>query len=318
MLELRFIENDKVVDIFEIKKGVGWQFCMLFDKKEEHAQMASFKDGKFVCKNKWISFRALDDANTIYEVKLSAIEKGEIRFGSSYNIPLNSGTPLKEFENEDGKIDMQAFLKYWNQSGKMLISRHSWEWEGETSYTETLEMEVDRSHDILRFYVSVTYQAQEEQPKENSLYRRTGREIKTMTLDGAITFEFMKYTFMEVMKNVTKYCERNNLTISVRREDYMMAGHCIDIPYTIVETERFKIAFEFEVVNMVYIKKCIMDDTYYMDASGSSYNIGTIVREIHKESASGNYLSDDYYGATDICKRVYSEDDEYIFGCWFL
>ena len=159
---------------------------MLDGDFKEYGQTAYFKDGEFVVKNDWISFKALDDCNTIYEVKLSAAEAGEIQFGVPFDVPLFQDSPLREFENEDRKIDMPAFLKNLVQPGKIKICEHVREWKGETAYTETLEMDIDRDSDILRFWITVTYRPKSEESPQESILRERDSRIKTMTLDGFV------------------------------------------------------------------------------------------------------------------------------------
>ena len=274
MLEL-FFGNVSIFSDFKIQAGVGWQFCLLAGHFENRGLEAYFKDGEFVVTSDRINFRALDDWNTICELKLSEVEKGAIQFGVPNRKPLFPGSPLRGYEKEDKEIDMAAFLNDWDQKEKITICERRVESERKESYTEMVQMEVDRKNDILRFYVTITYQPEDvESPQEEDSYKARGSRIKTMTLDGEVTFDFADCSFMKTMKKIVDYCERKNLNISVRRRDYMLPGHCIDIPHTVITTDDFEIIFEFESVSMVYVAKSIMDGTYYTDTAGGKYNIG--------------------------------------------
>ena len=315
MLEIIYFEKDKREEYIEMSKGVSWKFCTLSGSYRDSEPEAYFKDGVFVITNKWLTFRAFDDTNTVYEVSLRAVEEGRINFKVAYWKHLDQGSPLKKFEKENREIDMVSFLKT-NPTERITICERKVEPEKEEPYTEALQIEIDRSSDVLRFYLTVTYQFPAlANVRKVMSYRKEENRIKIMTLDDEVTFDFENHAFMEVMKKIMSYCKKRDLQISVRRVDYMMPGHCIDIPNTVIKTDYFEIAFEGETVRMVHITKDIMDSTYYTDTLGGEYNIGNIVEEIHNETARGSYLLD--HGAQNICKRVYAEDDEYIFGCWF-
>ena len=159
MLEISF-PNVGVFRRFELRKGVEWQFCELSRCFEEDSLKASFENGVFMVINEWITFRAFDDKNTTYEVKLSAVEEGEIKFWIPDKKSLFHYDPLKNFEKEHREIDMSAFIKSRNPSEKITICENVEEKFVRNPYTETLVMEIDRSSNILRFYVTVTYQSQ--------------------------------------------------------------------------------------------------------------------------------------------------------------
>ena len=316
MLEIIYIRDDKLEENIEISKGVDWKFCVLSGRYRDSEPRVGFRDGVFVVTNKWLTFKAFDDTNTIYEVKLSALEEGKIRFEVPYRKPLHQGSPLKAFENENREIDMAAFIKT-NPANRITICERAVEPESEEPYTETLQMEMDTNRDVLRFYLTVTYRSPAlANVREIMSYRKETCRIKFLTLDNEIMFDFENHAFMEVMKKILDYCEKRELPISIRCVNYMLPGHCIDIPNTVIKTANFEIAFEFGTVKMVHITKDIMNGTCYTDTTGGEYNIGTIVEEIREETEGGRYLEN--HGAENICKRVYAEDEEYIFGCWFL
>jgi len=315
MLEIDF-SCEGVHRRFEIKHGVGWSFCVLSNCFEEYGQDAYFRDGVFVVENDWITFRALDDRNTVYEVKLSAVKEGKIRFWVPNKKSLVFCGPLGDFEKENGEIDIAAFLKSKNQPEKITICKNDVEPERKNPYMETLEMEIDRSNDVLRFYLTVTDRAQYvESSPENISGKETGSRIKTMTLDKEITFDFCNHSFMEIMRKIFNYCDRKNVKISVSCRDYMIPGHCIDIPHTVITSESFEILFLMENVRVVYVAESIMDNSYYTDTAGGEYNIGNIVRETRKKTKGHSFITD--YGASNIWKMVYPEEDEYLFGCGF-
>ena len=316
MLKLIYFRDDELEENIEISEGVDWKFCVLSGCYRDSEPEACFVDGTFVVTNKWLTFRAFDDTHTRYEVSLRAVEEGRIRFEVPYRKPLDQGSPLKAFENENKEIDMVAFIKT-NPEDRITICERVVEPEREEPYTETLQMEIDRSADILRFYLTVTYRTPElANVREIMSYRKEKCRIKDLTLDNEITFDFENHTFMEVMKKILDYCKKRELQMSIRCVNYMLPGHCVDIPNTVIKTANFEIAFEFGAVKMVHITKDIMNGTCYTDTTGGEYNIGTIVEEIREETDGGSYL--DNHGAENICKRVYAEDEEYIFGCWFL
>lgn len=315
MLEMKFT-NVGVVGDFEIKRGVGWKFCELLWRFEKYGYEAYFKDGVFVVINEWITFRALDDRNTIYEVKLSAVEEGKIQFRSTYNKLLLHGGPLEEFEKEDRELDIAAFLKNKNQPGKIMIGESLVKPLDEAPYTETLVMEIDRTSDILRFYLTVTYQPHHVETSSRGRFDwKTDSRIKTLTLDNEVTFDFYNEPFMKVMKQIAAYCERKNVTFTISYREYMLPGHCIEIPHTVIESEDFEIVFEFEEVREVSIAKSIMDSSYYTDSLGDAYNIGDIVRENQREKEGVTYITG--YGASNMLKWVFPEDRTYCFCCGF-
>lgn len=315
MLKIHIVDVGVVGEI-EIKKGVGWKFCQLSRRFKDYGHEAYFKDGVFVVANEWITFRALDDRNTIYEVQLSAVEAGKIRFGGSGKNPLFHGGPLGDFEKEDREIDIAAFLKNNNQPGKIAICEHEVTWPDDEPYTETLQMEIDRSSDILRFYLTVTYRPDYvESSSRGSFDWKTDSRIETMTLDEEVTFDFCNEPFMEVMKKVMAYCERKNIKLSVSCVEYMLPGHCVDIPHTVVSSESFEIVFEYENVREVSVAENIMNSTYYTDSLGDKYYIGDIVREIPQETKYRKFVKG--YGAANMLKCVLPEEDTYVFYCGF-
>ena len=207
MLEILFPKKRGCRECLEMKKGVSWQFCCF--PKEVRGYDAYFNDGEFVVTNELVTFRALDDNNTIYEVKLSALEEGKIRFEVPYRKPLHQGSPLKAFENENREIDMAAFIKT-NPTNRITICERVVEPESEEPYTETLQMEIDTNRDILRFYLTVTYRTPAlANVREIMSYWKETCRIKFMTLDNEITFDFENNAFMEVMKKILDYCEKN-------------------------------------------------------------------------------------------------------------
>lgn len=208
MLELCFL-NAGVGRRFEMRKGVEWQFCELSRCFEDDSLKAFFENGVFMVTNEWITFRAFDDRNTIYEVKLSAVEEGEIQFWIPDKKSLFHYEPLKDFEKENREIDMSAFIKSRNPSEKITICENVEEKFVRNPYTETLVMEIDRSSNVLRFYVTVTYQSQYgKKMRGSSFLKETDSRLKTMTLDEEVTFDFNDDSFMEVMKKITNYCEK--------------------------------------------------------------------------------------------------------------
>lgn len=308
--ELKFIRS------FEIGHVADWQFCLMAECFKDCGQEVYVKEGEFVVKNKWITFRAFDDRNTMYEVKLSMVEKGLVQFLGFRDEPLFSYGPLQEFEKENGKIEMADFLKDKNKLEKIRIYEKLTEYSDSCPYTETLFMEMDRNRDILRFYLTVAYRTQSgEDTSECMSPKNIKSRIKTMTLDEELTVEFKKKSFMEVIKKIEQYCERKKLPLSFRYTTYILPGHCIDIPYTIVTSENFEISFEFGEVSGVKVAKSIMDSTFYTDTLGDEYNVGTIVREIRKETQESAYVRD--RGAENILKQVYEEESKYIFSCWY-
>lgn len=302
--------------VVEIEKGVDWQFCLLSDCFKDCSQEAYMKDGVFVVTNRWLTFRAFDDEHTVYEVKLSAVEEGLLRFFSSRNTFEPQYGPLQEFENAHGEIELADFLKDKNNLEKIMIYEKLVKYPDSRPYPEKLFVEMDRSNDILRFYVDVIYQNQvEDDTSECHFLKSIKSRIKTMTLDDEVTFEFEEHSFMKIMKKIECYCERKNLSLAFSRKDFMLPGHCIDIPNTVVTSENFEIMFEYGKVGMVYVAKSIMEGSSYTDTLGDEYNIGTIVQEIRKETEGHTFVTD--HGAEDICKMVYEEDSKYIFGYWF-
>ncbi|MBQ7955746.1 MAG: hypothetical protein IJ282_08335 [Lachnospiraceae bacterium] len=259
----------------EIEKGVGWKFCELSWRFRNYAFDAYFKDGEFVITSEWITFRALDDRNTIYEVKLSAVEEGKI------NIYEDAVKTMKK-----------------------------------KPYTETIQREIDRSSDILRFYLTVTYEpGYVEKSRRGSFPWKTDSCVRTMTLDKEVTFDFCNDPFMKVMKKIMDYCERKNEKLSVSLREYMLPGHCVDIPHTVVGSENFEIVFEFENVREVYVGENIMNSSYYTDSLGDEYYIGNIVREMQKKTQRHTYMTG--YGASNMWKIVFPENSIYIFSCGF-
>ena len=315
MLEID-ITDVVVAGGFKIGKGVGWKFCELSWRFDKYGQEAYFEDGVFVVTNEWITFRASDDRNTIYEVKLSAVEEGKIRFRASDKKPLFHDGPLGDFEKEDREIDIAAFLKNNDQPGKIMICEKEVAWPDEEPYTQTLRMEVDRSSDILRFYLTVTYRPDYKENSSGGNFNwKTDSRINTMTLDKKVTFDFCNEPFMNVMKKVIDYCERKNVKLSFSCRDYMLPGHCIDIPQTVVSSERFEIVFDFEYVREVCVAKNIMNSTYYTDSLGDEYNIGDIVQEIPQKAKYRTFVEG--YGAANMLKWVLPKEDKYIFYCGF-
>ena len=315
MLEIDVV-NMGVAGKIEIKKGVGWKFCELSWRFDKYGQEAYFEDGVFVVTNEWVTFRASDDRNTIYEVKLSAVEEGKIRFRASDKKPLFHDGPLGDFEKEDREIDIAAFLKNNNRQGKITICENEVKWPDDEPYTETLQMEIDRSSDMLRFYLTVTYRpGYEEILSRGSFDWKTDSRIKTMTLDKKVAFDFCNEPFMNVMKKVIDYCERKNVKLSFSCRDYMLPGHCVDIPHTVVTSESFEIVFEQENVREVYVAKNIMNSTYYTDSLGDEYNIGDIVRETPQKAKYRTFVEG--YGAANMLKWVLPKEDKYIFCCGF-
>lgn len=245
MLEMLFPAKRGCSECFEMKKGVGWQFCSF--PKTVKGYHAYFKDGEFVVANKWLTFRALDDNNTLYEVNLRAIKRRKIRFKLAYGKPLFPGSPLKNYENENKEIDMKSFLKTEPQGRIKICEHHEKKSEDEAAYIETLEMEIDRNSGLLRFYLTVTEQTQDaEESQEQSADEQKQSKGKKKVLGNGLTVDYDK-KFMEVMKDVMSYCEKRNLTLSVRCTEYLWDDFLI--PYTEIETEQFKIAFQFERVD---------------------------------------------------------------------
>ena len=315
MLKIDFL-NKKNGGGFEIEKGVGWQFCVLESCFKNYHNETCFKGGVFVFANEWLTFRALDDRNTIYEVKLSAAEAGEIRFWASDKKSLFNDGPLREYKKDNGEIEIAAFLKDKNKQEKIIICEKSVRFPDSRPYTQTLAMETDRSSDLLRFYVTVAYRTEsEEELTESISSKKIRNRIKTMTLDNEVTFDFDNHSFMEIMKKIEIYCARRNLTLSFCRKDYMLPSIGVDIPNTVVTSDNFEIMFEFEEVSMVCVAKSIMNSTSYTDTSGAEYSIGNIVRETRKGKNGHIFINE--YGAADMCKEVYPEENKYIFGCWF-
>ncbi len=315
MLELNFFDEE-IGRGFELKSGVCWPFCLLSDHLKNYGLEAYFKEDVFVVTNEWITFRALNDRNTIYEVKLSAVEEGKIRLGvPGKKSQLHSG-PLNDFEKENKEIDMAAFLKNKEQPEKIAICENVVKPIEDIPYTETLLMEIDRSSDILRFYLTVTYKPQYAESLSESIYHeKTDSRIKTITLDNEVTFDFCNDTFMEIMKKIMNYCERKNVKISICCRDYMVPGHCVNVPHTVVTSDSFEIAFCFDNVREVHVAKNIMNSCYYTDTLGCEYSIGNIVQETQKKTTGCMFIHS--YGASNIWKMVFPEDREYIFGCGF-
>ena len=197
MLELIFPKKRGTRECFELQKGVGWQFCSF--PKQAKGYDAYFKDGIFVVTNELLTFRAFDDCNVIYEVNLPAVEKRKISFEVSYRKPLFQNSPLKKYENENREIDMAAFLMTEPQ-GRLLVCEHQEKSEDERPYNETLEMELDRSSNVLRFYLTVTYQ-----PKRQEKTQEQGSALPKDNLIKLINNELaLDYSeqFMQVMKKV--------------------------------------------------------------------------------------------------------------------
>ena len=119
---------------------------------------------------------------------------------------------------------------------------------------------------------------------------------------------------VEIMKKITAYCDKEHIKGTFSRRDYMLPGHCIDIPNTVFTTDRFEIIFEFENVSMLYIAESIMNGSSYTDTLGEEYNIGTIVRQAKNKSNGYTYVENQ--SASNLCKVVYPDGNAYIFGCW--
>ncbi len=252
MLELLFPKKRGNRECFELQKGVGWQFCTFPEQVKGYD--AYFKDGIFVVTNELLTFRALDDCNTIYEVNLSAVEKKKICFGVSYGKPLFQNSPLKKYEKENREIDMVAFLKTEPQ-GRILVCEHKEKSEDEGPYTETLEMEIDRSSNVLRFFLTVIYNLKcKEKPQEQGSALQKHNIIKI--IDDELVLDYSEQ-FMEVMKKVMSYCEKRGLQISVRCEDNMWPGCDFLIPCTEIKTDHFVISFDFEELDSVRVAEGI-------------------------------------------------------------
>ena len=249
MLEILFPKKRGCRECFEMKKGVSWQFCCF--PKEVRGYDAYFKDGEFVVTNELVTFRALDDNNTIYEVKLSAIKRRKIRFKLAYGKPLFPGSPLKNYEKENQEIDMKSFLKAEPQGRIKICEHHEEKSEDEAAYTETLEMEVDRSCELLRFYLNVIYQPQyAEESQEQSADGQKQSKGKKKVLDDGLTLDYDK-NFMEVMKEIMSYCEKRNLALSVQCTEYLWDDFLV--PYTEIITDHFELVFWFEKLESVHI-----------------------------------------------------------------
>jgi len=245
MLEILFPKKRGCRECLEMKKGVSWQFCCF--PKEVRGYDAYFKDGEFVVTNEFVTFRALDDCNTIYEVKLSAIKRRKIRFKLAYGKPLFPGSPLKNYEKENKDIDMKSFLKAEPQGRIKICEHHVEKSEDEAAYTETLEMEIDKNSELVRFYLTVTYQPQyAEESQEQSADGQKQCKGKKKVLGDGLTVDYDK-NFMAVMKDVMNYCEERNLALSVRCKEDMWDDFFI--PYTEIKTEQFEIVFQFERVD---------------------------------------------------------------------
>ena len=257
MLEMNYIRDDELEENIEISKGVDWKFCILSSCYRDSEPEACFVDGTFVVTNKWLTFRAFDDMNTRYEVSLRAVEEGRIRFEVPYRKPLYQDSPLKEYENENREIDMVAFLKT-NPADRITICERVVEPEGEVPYAETLEMELDRSSDRLRFYLTVTYRPEgKEKPQEQGAALRKDNLIKV--INNELVLDYSEH-FMEVMKKVMSYCEKRELQISVSCEDNMWPGCDFLIPCTEIKTEHFELAFQFESLDSVRVAEGILLD----------------------------------------------------------
>ena len=262
MLEILFPKKRGNRKRFEMQKGVGWQFCSFPEQVKGYD--AYFKDGIFVVTNELLTFRALDDNNTIYEVNLRAVEKKKIRFEVSYGKPLFQESPLKNYEKENSEIDMAAFLKTEPQ-GRILVCVHKEKSEDEGPYTETLEMEIDRSSNVLRFYLTVSYQPKcKEKTQEQGAALQKRSRIKI--IDNELVLDYSEQ-FMEVMKKVMSYCEKRELQISVSCEDNMWPGCGFLIPCTEIKTDHFVISFDFEELDSVRVAEGIPYSAYYTDHS---------------------------------------------------
>ena len=315
MLNLDF-SNVGVKRRVTLKEGVEWNYCDLFRCFDEYGLEADFKEGVFVASNDLITFRAFNDRNTIYEMKLSAVEEGKVRFWLLGQQSLIPGCALGEFEKENRELDIAAFFNKKSKQEKITVCEHVERLTAECSYTETLEMEMDRSADIIKFYVTVEYRIQSaEKSGKSSSDKEAGSRIKTMTLDNEITFDFNRDYFMEIMKKIERYCERKNQKISIRCIDDIIPGHCIYIPNTVVTLENFEIVFSFEKVRIVRVTKNIMNSTFYTDTLGNEYCIGTIVRETQKKTKDAAAIEE--YGASELWKIVLPETREYIFCCGY-
>ena len=256
MLELLFPKKRGNRERFELKKGVGWQFCTFPEQVKGYD--AYFKDGIFVVTNEFLTFRAFDDCNVIYEVNLPAVEKRKISFEVSYRKPLFQNSPLKKYENENREIDMAAFLKTEPQ-GRLFVCEYKEKSEDEAPYTETLEMELDRSSNVLRFYLTVTYRSEgKEKTQEQGSALQKDNLIKVINNELVLDYSGQ---FMEVMKKVMSYCEKRELPISVRCEDNMWPGCDFIIPCTVIKTDHFELAFEFESLDSVRVAEGILLDT---------------------------------------------------------
>lgn len=249
MLEILFPKKRGRRECLEMKKGVSWQFCCF--PKEVRGYDAYFKEGEFVVTNELVTFRALDDDNTIYEVKLSAIKRRKIRFKLAYGKPLFPGSPLKNYEKENKDIDMKSFLKAEPQGRIKICEHHVEKSEDEAAYTETLEMEIDKNSELVRFYLTVTYQPQyaEESQKQDSGGQQQ-KKRKTRTLDDDLTLDYDK-NFMEVMKEIMSYCEKRSLALSVQCTEYLWDDFLV--PYTEIITDHFELVFWFEKLESVHI-----------------------------------------------------------------
>ena len=123
--------------------------------------------------------------------------------------------------------------------------------EDEAAYTETLEMEIDRSCELLRFYLNVTYQPQyAEESQEQSADGQKQSKGKKKVLDDGLTLDYDK-NFMEVMKEIMSYCEKRNLALSVQCTEYLWDDFLI--PYTEIMTDHFELVFQFEKLESVHI-----------------------------------------------------------------
>lgn len=210
MLEMLFPAKRGYSECFEMEKGVSWQFCHF--PKTVKGYQAYFKDAEFVVANKWITFRALDDNNTIYEVNLRAIKRRKIRFKVSYGKLLFSGSPLKNYENETKEIDMKSFLKTEPQGRIKICEHHVEKSEDEAAYIETLEMEIDQSSELVRFYLTVTEQPQAaEESQDQSTDGQMQSKGRIKVLGDGLTVDYNK-NFMGVMKDVMRYCEERNFS----------------------------------------------------------------------------------------------------------
>ena len=152
---------------------------------------------------------------------------------------------------------MAAFLKTEPQ-GRLFVCEYKEKSEDEAPYTETLEMELDRSSNVLRFYLTVTYRSEgKEKTQEQGSALQKDNLIKVINNELVLDYSGQ---FMEVMKKVMSYCEKRELPISVRCEDNMWPGCDFIIPCTVIKTDHFELAFEFESLDSVRVAEGILLD----------------------------------------------------------